>query len=1304
MDWEVVVDSAAIPLLRFEVGKFNIKEEYIQLVGDALERVENLPGIRNIRLRVTGHTDSSPIIGRLKLTIADNWVLSRSRAERVGEILRSKLKDHLTKEMIIPVGKADTEPMASNDTPEGKTLNRRVEVEVTYERPIEKIVEAEPVKEPEPPAPAPALELPVEDADAPCAPSPAYDGGLGYRLSVDGTVLEGGGRTGVEAQRCQDLRLKQAGITVRSDAHEQGKVLSVSAWPDPARQGGPVHLTGYWNYSRWITNAEARFFAPGVSVKGKPLAVVPLNAAGRASWMPEDEGFYNLVLRVYDAKGRFDETEPYELRVSSAEGDARAAEAPERERNINYSKNHLRLSRIPVRGAAVTVAGDSVKPGSRVYALGREVPLSPDGRFAVQEILPEGRHDVAVRVEGPEPLEFVRPVYISLDKWFYVALADLTVGGNGSKGPAALVTADTHHYSEKVYADGRLAYYLKGKLRGDWLLTASADTREQPLSTIFANLEEKDPRYLLRRLDPDQYYPVYGDDSTMLEDAPTEGKFYVRLERGDTSVMWGNYTISLHGNELASLDRAFYGGRVKTATAGTTEHGEKRAELQAFAGAPGTLSAREEHRGTGGSLYYLRHLDATAGSDLLTVETRDKDSGLVLNRRDLVRGQDYDIDYLQGRVILSQPLASVGDDGLIVRTGVMSGNPVFLVVRYEYQPGLDELKEFDLGGRASAWLGDHLEVGVNATRQNGTGGTDSRVTGADATLRYTPATYIKGELAQSRGAGAGEQRSYDGGFSFNPVSQNQAGPQAGAARLEAAAQLSDLKAGLPGRLTGYWKNRENGFSAPGQLTLAENSQFGGSFSSPLPGRMQADIKYDQVREGASQRVETTDIALRKGFGDHWSAALSGRTDSRSGVTQSSSAILSQNGGRTDVALQVGYDSLSIWSLYGFGQGALARDSARLDNGVYGLGGRWTPSGRWTLTAEGSAGSSRYGGKAGSEMRFNDRSTFYTNYQLETQRSDSQVVGRTGQLVTGVRTRYSDSTSVFGEERWQHGTGPAGLTHAYGLDVAEEDGWHWGLTAERGDLSDPKAGDFRRTALSGSMGITRKSLNWSSALEFRDESGSATRQTWLTRNSFGTSLSPDWRLITKLAYSWSRAGGGAYYGGEFTEGVAGFAYRPVADDRLNALFKYTYFRDLASPGQLTVTSATPDYKQRSHVFSADATLDIIPPLSVGGKYAFRLAEVQVGRAGGSPWLSSDAHLGILRLDWHVVRHWDLVTEGRHLRVVQAKDARTGALLGVYRHLGKNFKLGLGYNFTDFSDELTDLSYTSHGWFVNILAKF
>ena len=77
--------------------------------------------------------------------------------------------------------------------------------------------------------------------------------------------------------------------------------------------------------------------------------------------------------------------------------------------------------------------------------------------------------------------------------------------------------------------------------------------------------------------------------------------------------------------------------------------------MNAFVADPGTLQSREEFRGTGGSLYYLQHLDATEGSERLWVEVRDKDSGLAIARTPLTQAQDYEIDYIQGRVTLRAP-------------------------------------------------------------------------------------------------------------------------------------------------------------------------------------------------------------------------------------------------------------------------------------------------------------------------------------------------------------------------------------------------------------------------------------------------------------------------------------------------------------------------------------------------------------------------------------------------------------------------------------------------------------------------
>ena len=78
--------------------------------------------------------------------------------------------------------------------------------------------------------------------------------------------------------------------------------------------------------------------------------------------------------------------------------------------------------------------------------------------------------------------------------------------------------------------------------------------------------------------------------------------------------------------------------------------------------------------------------------------------------------------------------------------------------------------------------------------------------------------------------------------------------------------------------------------------------------------------------------------------------------------------------------------------------------------------------------------------------------------------------------------------------------------------------------------------------------------------------------------------------------------------------------------------------------------------------------------------------------------------VLRADWHFVHRWDVLLEGRMLDLPDAGDSRRGALVGIYRHLGKHFKVGAGYNFSDFSDDLTQLDYTHQGMFINLVGKY
>jgi type VI secretion system protein ImpK len=82
--------------------------------------VETQPG----DVKVEGYTDSD----RVKtLSFPDNIALSKARADAVAAIIKSKLTNP---GRVSSQGYGDGSPIAPNTTPEGKSLNRRVEVVV----------------------------------------------------------------------------------------------------------------------------------------------------------------------------------------------------------------------------------------------------------------------------------------------------------------------------------------------------------------------------------------------------------------------------------------------------------------------------------------------------------------------------------------------------------------------------------------------------------------------------------------------------------------------------------------------------------------------------------------------------------------------------------------------------------------------------------------------------------------------------------------------------------------------------------------------------------------------------------------------------------------------------------------------------------------------------------------------------------------------------------------------------------------------------------------------------------------------
>jgi flagellar motor protein MotB len=1276
------------------------------LAADLSRALGDVAGRTNARLRFIGFTQNERLDRRTAAVYGDDIGLSAARARRA--------RDAVLEDPALAGARAEHEGRGyvhSDDVVNAGFIQGAesfVRVQVVYDEPLASD-EYEGVD--------------IQAITRELRPESPYALNL-MRITVDGEPIDDPARSSADVQRCTDVALDAADIRFRFDNLESRPRLGVAAHPRSVAIAGrgeaavapPVRFRMYANYGHFIDRAEIRLFGADRPVTSTPLAVVDVDRAGFAVWQPAAQGLegpaheLRFVLRAYDARGNFDETDPQPLWLyHETDGDG-PPESPVEERELlaAYGESGLALRNIPLGSGTVKVRGSGIPAQHSVWVAGREVPVDAAGNFAAEEILPTGAHTVEVAVldEAGNGNLYLRDLELKREDTFYVGVADFTLSESRTSGPAELLQGADSGVDLDSPLDGRLAFYLNSKFGEHWQVTASADTREGPVEDLFGNFLDKSPDSLFRRIDADLHYPTFGDDGVVEEMAATMGKFYVKASHGENHALWGNFAIGYMGNELGQVDRGLYGANGHYASQETTGFGERRFALDGFAAEPGTMASYEQFRGTGGSLYFLRHQDILGGSERVRIELRDKDSGIVTGVVNLRPDMDYDIDYLQGRLLLSEPLSGTADDNLLVRSTGLGGDEAWLVVRYEFTPGFDELDAVAVGGQGHYWFNDYVKLGLTASESE-EGDADNGMNAADVTLRKSADTWLKLQAGRSEGLVSGLQRSDDGGFGFSgydDLSFTEA--EAGAYRADVSMGLGDFFAGREGRASLYAQTLEAGYSAPGLATLADTENFGGTFWMPVNTRFSVGAKGD--RRTIDQGLETTAVEVNAGFQFTERMKLSAGVRNDERVDGSAVVPLTQEQGeRTDAVLQFDYDPGSSWRGYGFVQDTVSATGDREDNGRIGVGGSYRLTERLRIDTEVSDGDLGPGGRIGSNFLYSERTNLYLNYALENERTDNGLLVRRGNLVSGVKRRLSDSSSVYFEERYQDSGAATGLTHATGISLAPSERWNFGANADVGTLADPLTGaETDRIAGGIHVGYGLDNVQFSSAVEYRiDESeqpdlGVTERTTWLLRNSVRYQLSPDWRVIGKLNHAVSESSLGEFFDGGYTEAVVGYAYRPVRNDRFNALAKYTYFFNVPTTDQVTGQGVPAEFIQKSHVAAIDLSYDLSPRWTLGGKYAWRLGEASLEREDPE-FFDNSAHLVLLRADWRFRDGWEGMVEARGLELPDLGERKSGALVAVYRYVGRNFKVGAGYNFTDFSEDLTDLSYEHQGAFLNVI---
>lgn len=703
-DYEVTVPDVVLHP-EFQCGSAALSQADKEYLDDLIGRLRNA----NItRIRVTGHTDALPISERLCKLYQDNYVLSQARASSVGNYLAQAL--HLEPGQIAFEGKGPDEPVASNSTENGRARNRRVELRVTTMRTVvltdiqtriissgAKALATVGLHPGETWAPDSTLEN-ERASKTPAAfdaqwlkTAPAGFAWLWPRNNNHPSIPST--KVAVKHDPRTSVTLFKDGVPVDplyfdGTLKRQDDAVAVSTW-------NGIHLVEGDNRFEIVETdeggAELRRETRTVHFSGTPVAAVLDKERSRL--IADGKTPPIIAVRLLDKDGH----------------PAREGILSEYTVDPPHLPNRLveDLQRSPLTASAserqlFTVGEDGV-------ALIELAPTTRSGEAVVRIPLAVGSQDIRAWLKSQDR------------DWILVGLAEGTAGYNVAHGN--METMGGSDVEDRYYQDGRVAFYAKGRLKGEWLLTLAYDS---------AGGEARDQRGLYQTIDPDKYYTIYGDATDQRADAPSAKRLYVKLERDQFYVLFGDHDTGLTVTELSRYSRNMTGFK--------SEYKSDRADLTVFASDTNQAFVKDEIRGDGTSgLYRLSRRNILINSETVVIETRDRfRSELVLSTQRLTRHLDYTIDYEAGTLFFKSPVFS--------RDG--SANPLFIVATYESNDDADQAWTY--GGRGAVrFLDNRLEAGATHVHEGRTGG-EAELTGIDAVAQLTEHTKVRAEVAETR--------------------------------------------------------------------------------------------------------------------------------------------------------------------------------------------------------------------------------------------------------------------------------------------------------------------------------------------------------------------------------------------------------------------------------------------------------------------------------------------------------------------------------------------------------------------------
>ena len=808
-------------------------------------------------------------------------------------------------------------------------------------------------------------------------------------------------------------------------------------------------------------------------------------------------------------------------------------------------------------------------------------------------------------------------------------------------------------------ATGRAAMFLKGKVRGDYLLTLAYDS-------------DKKGERLFRDIEPGEYYPVYGDSSAKGFDAQSTSKLYVRVDKGRSFAMYGDLKTQIDNDEGIKL-----GQYNRTLTGLKAQFEDSNTRVTAFATETSTSQRVNETRGLGISGPYPLANDFDAvleNSETIEVITRDANNpGRIVRRETLTRFADYEIDPISRSLYLKSPIASQDIDG----------NPIYLRVTVEVDEGGEK---YWVGGiAAKQQLTDKVAIGGSYINSDDPLNKEE-LASVNTVVKFNDKLKLVAEYARNKAENSNSQPSDQ----INAKELDGKDTEGDALRIE--LDYDDKK---NTRAKAYYNDTDEGFVTGASPQTAGRTESGIEVTHTLNEKKTA-LKLEGVRT-EDHTTEASRQGLQASIEQRLSQNIVGEIGVRyykqdataaSRNIQAATDVLDITNDtifNDDIINQSALNSVSNAKKDIEGTTARARLTARLP--------KLNNSLVFAEYEQDIEQSSRNATSIGGETALGSLGRLYARHDLINSLSgsygldDSEERQRT---VIGFDATYMKDGKVYSEYRMRDAISAREAEAAIGL----KNKWYVqeGLTLNTlFERVESLEGEKNSTATAAGVGIEYLANEKYKASGRLEKRWGDTSDTLLASAGAAYRYSDEITLLAKDIYSQVDYDDGHRTINRFQLGAA---YRDYDSNKLDMLAKLEYRLDDNATGN-------DSYQKDAVVWSWSGNYHPTRPLTLSGHYAGKYTEYD------AQGITSDntAHAVYARGLYDISERWDIGLQAGTYWNKQADDLSylVGAEVG-YSPM-TNLWLSLGYNFMGFEDE--DIAYddtTIEGAYFRLRFKF